>query len=404
MSHRVPPRAGDASRPAEDGLGRLAALVLAAGTSSRMRELKPLLPFGGSTVLERSVRTFLDAGVADVTVVVGHHADRLTPLLGALGVRWVMNPAFERGMYSSVVAGVRALSPEVEGTFVLPADMPAVRTGTVGLLARAFHESGPAVVYPMFAGRRGHPPLLSRRLFAEIVRGCGEGGLRRVLERFDDQASAVRVLDEGVLLDLDTRADHARACAELGDRALPSLGECEELLSELGVEERIVRHGSAVAEVACRIALRLVGAGTKLDVGLVRAAALLHDLAKGNPDHAGKAARLLAALDFPRVAEVVGTHTDLPPGGSGRLDESAVVYLADKLVRGDQPVSLRERFRAASQRCATSAARAAFARRRDDALAVAAMVERALGAGALEHILAVPSSGARGARRARVEP
>jgi molybdenum cofactor cytidylyltransferase len=406
MSPRRRPQggAGDAegARRAAEGRG-LAALVLAAGTSSRMRELKPLLRFGGSTLLERSVRTFLDAGVRDVTVVVGHRGDRLRPIIDGLDVRCVVNHGFERGMYSSVVAGVSSLSPDAEGVFVLPADMPAVRPRTVELLARVFRGSGSAVVYPMFGERRGHPPLVSRRLFATIVEGSGAGGLRRVLERFDEDACAVRVLDEGVTLDLDTRTQYRAACADFGDRSLPSPGECRELLADLGVNEPAAAHGRAVADLGERIARALAKAGIRIEPALVRAAGLLHDLAKGRPDHAAEAARLLSGLGFSRVAEVVAAHTDLPPGASRRLDESAVVYLADKLVKGARVVPLAERFRAAAARFAGSAAaRAAIARRRSDAEAVVAMVERALGAGALDRFTSGPASRRRGTRRARV--
>jgi CTP:molybdopterin cytidylyltransferase MocA len=390
-------------RPAETR--GLAALVLAAGASSRMRELKPLLPFAGSTVLERAVRTFLDAGVRNVSVVVGHQGDRLRPVAEALGVRCVLNPGFERGMYSSVVAGISSLAPDVAGVFVLPADMPAVRGRTVELLARVFRRTDSAVVYPLFRGRRGHPPLVSRRVFAAIVEGSGVGGLRQVLERYDEEACAVRVLDEGVALDLDTPADYRSACAELGDRSLPSPGECLELLSELGVDHQVVSHGYAVARIAGCIARDLAAAGVRLDPRLVESAGVLHDLAKGVPDHAAVAARLLEDLGFSRVAVVVGAHTDLPPGGSRRLDEPALVYLADKLVKGDRVVSLRERFQAASRRSSGSAeAGRAIARRRKDAVRVASLVDEVLGAGALERLAGKVAEEAGAGRRARVQP
>ncbi|HET6413082.1 MAG TPA: NTP transferase domain-containing protein [Anaeromyxobacter sp.] len=391
---RPPDRAGETRG--------LAALVLAAGMSSRMRQLKPLLPFAGSTVLERAVHTFLDAGVEDVTVVIGHQGERFRPVLDALGVRWVVNPDFRQGMYSSVLAGMSALAPGVEGTFILPADMPAVRSLTVELVAHVFRGSGAAVVYPMFRGRRGHPPLIARRLFAAIVGGAGEGGLQQLLARHDEEACAVRVLDEGVVLDLDTRADYEAARASFGDRSVPSPGECLELLSELGVPDPVVRHGRAVAEVGGRIARALGRAGLALDIGLVETAGLLHDLAKGKPDHAAEAGQLLASLGFPRVAEVVAAHTDLPSGGREPLDEPALVFLADKLVQGERIVSLEDRFEAALERFSGSPAlRAAVERRRAAAAAVVKSVERALGAGAVGRLAAHPA-GRRAARRSRV--
>jgi HD-like signal output (HDOD) protein len=86
-----------------------------------------------------------------------------------------------------------------------------------------------------------------------------------------------------------------------------------------------------------------------LNVEVVRAGALLHDVAKGRPDHANVGAALLRSMDFPRVATVVSAHTDLD-FSSGQLDESAIVYLADKLVRGDNQVTLNQRFQTALAR------------------------------------------------------
>lgn len=370
------------------GTAGLAGLILAGGRSSRMGRLKPLLPFAGSTVLECAIRTLTGAGLDEVVVVVGHEGERLRPAVERLGVRCVTNPDHAQGMFTSVVAGVRALPPGAAGCLVLPADMPAVRSRTVRLLARVFGETGAAVVYPSFEGRRGHPPLVSARVFPSVLSSDGRGGLHAVLESFAPQACAVRVLDEGVVLDLDTPADYEEARQRLGVRSVPSPRECDALLADLEVAAPIVRHGAMVAEVAQRIAGAMERAGHAVDSRVLRAAALLHDLAKGKPEHAHAAATLLAQLEFPRVAEAVGAHTDLPPGSRDALDEAAVLYLADKLVRGERPISLRERFAASEARCGGSPeGRAAWERRRHDAEAVAAGVEGLIGQGRLAALL-----------------
>jgi molybdenum cofactor cytidylyltransferase len=396
-------------RPA--GQGELAALVLAGGYSARMQGFKPLLPFAGATVLERSVGTFLEAGVERVSVVVGHRGEELLPIVERLRVRAVVNPAFDEGMFSSVVAGVGSLPPEVGACFILPADMPAVRSRTVSSLARAWRRTDAPVLYPTFRGEQGHPPLVSRRLFPDVLGATGEGGLRHVLAGSEPQAYRVEVLDEGVVLDLDTPADYDAACRELGDRTVPSTGECLALLAQLGAPEHLVRHGRAVADLAGRIGAGLLRAGERLDLPLLRAAALLHDVAKGTPDHTRVGALRLARLGFPRVAAVVAAHTDLPVEELRRLSEAAVLYLADKLTQGDHPVSLAERFRLAAAKLGklgdsggaagpafrgaprdSAEAREAMARRLRDACAVAARVESVLGAGALDGLASESSA------------
>jgi molybdenum cofactor cytidylyltransferase len=372
--------------------GTLAALVLAGGASTRMRRKKPLLELGGATLLARAVGTFLGAGVRDVVVVAGHGAEELRPRALELGVRCVVNPAWEQGMYSSLATGLRALAPGVAACFVLPADVPAVRSRTVSALARALRRRGAAVAYPEFGGERGHPPLLAARIFPEILAGDGQGGLCALLARHEGEAVGVPVLDQGVLLDLDTPDDLA-ACGELADRSVPTAAECRALLARLGVAAEVVRHGQRVAELAGALAQALTREGLPLDVRLVQAAGRLHDLARAEPDHARAGARRLSRLGFPRVARVVAVHTDLPAEPGPRLDEASLVYLADKLVRGDRRVTLRERFQASAARCSSPAARAALEKRWREAEAVAALVASALGEGWLARLPDPPGGG-----------
>jgi HD superfamily phosphohydrolase YqeK len=127
----------------------------------------------------------------------------------------------------------------------------------------------------------------------------------------------------------------------------------------------------------CR-AMNRTGAG--LDEKRVAAAALLHDIAKGAPDHARAGARMLDALGFDRVGAIVAAHTDLPAEEVQNPQEAAVVYLADKLVGPDRFVPIESRFDVALRRFGRDpAARAAIARRRATALTVKTRVEQGAG-------------------------
>lgn len=344
----------DDQPPSRSGMPRdLAAIVLAAGYSSRMGDFKPLLPVGGQPAIDCAVHLFRDAGIDDVSVVVGHRADDLGPAVQRLGVRAVVNPAYHTGMYSSVVAGIAAVADTVGACFVLPVDIPLVRPATVASIVRAYRVGTPAVLYPVFAGRRGHPPLLSSTLFPEILTGNGIGGLRALLDRHDDRAAEVDVFDEGVLLDMDRPNDYRRMMAYAARRHVPSVAECEAILAAMVPDVAVARHCRAVAAVADALTVRLVAAGAGIDRDLVRAGSLLHDLAKGSAHHAEVGAQMVETLGFPDVARVVGRHMEAAFDGED-LDEGAIVYVADKLVRGDHVVTLEERFGGA------------FARFRDD--------------------------------------
>lgn len=162
-------------------------------------------------------------------------------------------------------------------------------------------------------------------------------------------------------------------------RKTPTRAECEAILASRSVEPVIMRHSRMVAEIAQRVALALARSGLSLNQELVLASALLHDLAKGKQDHAAVGAEILRSMDYPQVAAVVSAHTDLD-SFSGHLDESAIVYLADKLMSGERPVTIEQRFEVALKRFSDNpAALGATQRRMATAKAVARAVETRLG-------------------------
>jgi CTP:molybdopterin cytidylyltransferase MocA/HD superfamily phosphodiesterase len=330
---------------------KLAAVILAAGYSSRMGELKPLLDVGGVTALERAVTLFRTAGIRDVRVVTGHRAAELAPHLKRLQVREVPNPRYDDGMFASVVAGVASIGEEVDAFFVLPVDLPLVRPATVSRLLEAYRQGRHGIVYPSFTGKRGHPPLIVGWLAPEIVRWNGSGGLMGLLVRWEGVAHEVEVADEQILRDMDTPDDYRKVRERAEHLHVPTSAECRVLLDEmLKVEPQIVRHGQKVAEVAVQLAEELNRAGGSLDVPLLAAAGLLHDLARNQPDHAKAGARLLRESGYEAVADLVDSHMDIVLAGEETVTAAEVLYLADKLFQGERRVSLAERFSAALER------------------------------------------------------
>ena len=138
-------------------------------------------------------------------------------------------------------------------------------------------------------------------------------------------------------------------------------------------------HGYAVAVIAEVLTKRLNTQGIIIDPNLVRAACLLHDIAKGKSAHAEAGAAIVADLGFPEVANIIGQHMDIDFDG-GSPSEAAIVFLADKLVREDRCVPLEERFRPAFERFRDQpeALRGAT-RKYDTACAILGAVERLTG-------------------------
>jgi molybdenum cofactor cytidylyltransferase len=324
----------------------LAALILAAGYSSRMGQFKPLLTLDGCPVIASTINTFRHAGITRVTVVTGHEAAQLHPLLKDMDIASVHNPDYASGMYSSVQAGLRSLPEDIDACFLLPADIALVRPATVKTIALHYALRRTPIVYPAFQGKCGHPPLIANSLFAEILTTGGKGGLCALLQRHETDASKVEVFDEGILLDMDTPEDYARLTKRAAQHHAPTETECSAIFAALAVPDAIRRHGQAVAAVAQSLTNRLNAHGLTVDPNLIRAASLLHDIAKGQPKHAKAGAAIVTELGFPEVGHIIGQHMDMNFHRDSPM-EAAIVFLADKLVKEDHRVSLEDRFRPA---------------------------------------------------------
>ena len=312
-----------------------------------MGEFKPLLKLDGITVIESAINSFRAAGIQDIRVVVGHRAAEVVPLLRSLGVMTVLNIQYACGMFSSVCTGLATFADQADGFFLLPGDMPLVKSRTVGLLLEAYRQSEGSVIYPTFLGKRGHPPLITAKCFNKILSGDVTEILQSSLQNFAQDAYDVEVIDQAILWDMDTPLDYQKILRRQMRNQIPTNEECKAIFLKYKVADAVIRHGSAVANLAWILTRQLNQCGYCLNEELVTAAGLLHDIAKGKHRHAEEGAVILAKLGFPDVAKIVAVHTDLQYNPRDPLDETMIVYLADKLIKNVRTVSLTERFAAA---------------------------------------------------------
>lgn len=196
---------------------RASAVILAAGRSSRMGEPKLALPFRGSTVLARVLWALGRPGVEERVVVLGHHRERLEPIVRAVAaeggprVTIALNPDPEGDMASSVRVGVRAASPAADWFLIMPGDLPALDPVSVD---RILAEAGrcrtlkrPPLLVPVCRGRGGHPLALPEGLRADVLGAPPGWTLRDWVEGVTYPVREVEVDDEGIYLDLDAPED-----------------------------------------------------------------------------------------------------------------------------------------------------------------------------------------------------
>jgi molybdenum cofactor cytidylyltransferase len=314
--------------------GHVVALILAAGFSSRMGAFKPLLSMDGSLLIERTIARFLQAGFADVRVVVGYRADEVIPTLNRLGARPIVNEDYPTGMYSSLRAGVRTFGKDDDAFFLLPGDSPFIRPETLAEMVRIFLREKAGILHPTCRGRRGHPPLISTRYKELILAGEPPGGLKTLLADHAEDAIDVETDDEGILIDLDTPRDFRMALERCAAEAVPTEARCLFLLNRHGVPERAIAHSQRVTALARKIAVLLMRKGVRLDLNLITASGLLHGLANGKPRYAEAEMRMITAWGYPKVAAIVGSHPDMVPAEDTPPGEGEILRLANKLVEG----------------------------------------------------------------------
>lgn len=194
-------------------MSKFGALILAAGLSSRMGDNKVLLPWrDGRPIVACVAALYTSAGIDPVIVVTGRDAAEVRAAVADLPARCVHNPDYASGeMLSSVKVGLGALPEGLAGAFIQPADMPCVPQAVIGALAAA-HKPGWNVA-PRFEGQRGHPVLLDRARWGAMLALPADARPRAALR--GTRLRLVDVEDEGVLLDLDTRAVYERALGRL---------------------------------------------------------------------------------------------------------------------------------------------------------------------------------------------
>lgn len=190
----------------------IAAIILAAGQSKRMGQPKMLLPWGAMTVIEQVVATFRNAGVEEIVVVTGGARVQVESLIERFQIRTVHNPGYETGeMLSSLQFGLSAMSSQVEAALIGLGDQPQVQEPTVQRLRQAFLERGSRLLVPSFQRRRGHPWLVARPLWNELLGMKTPESPRDFLNRHAGEIDYVEVNTPTILADLDTPEDYRKS-------------------------------------------------------------------------------------------------------------------------------------------------------------------------------------------------
>ena len=187
---------------------RVAGVVLAAGESRRMGQLKALLPFGSRTVIEQVLQPLLNAGLSEVAVVLGHRADEIAAVLEPLSVRLLRNTDYHLGMTSSVQVALRSLDPVPDAYLLALVDQPQIGLLVVQQLLAAHARTRKGLVIPVWQGKRGHPLLLAAAYRPAVLALTPDQGLNVVTRGYPRDTLELPIASDDILRDMDYQEDY----------------------------------------------------------------------------------------------------------------------------------------------------------------------------------------------------
>ena len=187
---------------------RIAAVVLAAGASTRMGTAKQLLQIDGRPLVQHVLDNVQRSGVGEIILVLGHSAEAIQRELKLEGAKVVLNENFLQGMGTSLKSGLARVDSQVQAALIILADQPFVRPETLDQLIAAHERTRAQIVIPTYRGFRGNPVLLDRSVFPEVMGLSGDIGCRAIFGEHQDGIVKLEVGDVGILLDIDQKKDY----------------------------------------------------------------------------------------------------------------------------------------------------------------------------------------------------
>ena len=197
---------------------RIAGVILAAGRSSRIGQVKQVLPFRKTTVLGRVIENAGGALLDEVILVLGHGADHIQRAVRREGVRVVLNEEHAQGQSTSLRAGLSDVSEDTDAVMFILGDQPLVGPEVMNALIAGYCRTRAPIVLPTCRGRRGNPAVIDRALFPRVESLTGDVGARVLFQKYADEIVEIDVDDDSIHFDLDTWEDYEELKGREGGR------------------------------------------------------------------------------------------------------------------------------------------------------------------------------------------
>jgi len=189
---------------------KIAGVILAAGSASRMGKTKQLLPFGKTTLLGQVVEATEKSALHEIIVVLGHEADEIHQTLDLSNTKIIMNKEYAKGQSTSLIKGLENVSPVCDAAMFLLGDQPLVTANIINRLINAFETAGALITIPYCNDKRGNPVIIARSLFHRLKSLSADIGARDLFDEFKESILKVQIPDNAILVDIDTMDDYKK--------------------------------------------------------------------------------------------------------------------------------------------------------------------------------------------------
>ncbi len=323
---------------------KIGAVIVAGGLSSRMNDFKPLLPIVNKSMIGTTINNFKSFGVDEIVVVTGYRSEDIQINLKEINVEFVKNENYHNThMFDSVCLGLNKVKNKVDFIFISPADSPFVQQFTLNKMMEEMINLNYNLFQPSYEGINGHPLLLRKSSVNKILFHDGTNGLQGAIANMGTDYKNLSFVDPGIKLDADNASEYLKLLEYNEIKNCPTIEQCKKIQDYFSMTPAVKAHCKKVASVALNICDNLNKNGISLNKNKVVAASLLHDIAKGKDKHAEVGALWLKDMGYYEISDIVKEHMELKEI-SKIPNEKEVVYLADKLVKGEKLVSIKERF------------------------------------------------------------
>ena len=186
----------------------ISAILLAAGKATRLGKPKQLTPFGQGTIVEQAIDNLLSSAVNEVVVVVGYRAEEVVKTVAAKPVKLVINPDYEQGMSTSIIAGLKLVDSRARVVMLALGDQPLINSQTINRLIEEFYNRDKGIAIPTYRGRRGHPIIFAIKYKEKLLELKGDIGGRQIVRDHPDDILEVAVNSKSIISDIDTIGDY----------------------------------------------------------------------------------------------------------------------------------------------------------------------------------------------------